>query len=206
MSVKIQSNTNEEKLSCPYCKGNLLDSEPVLTCEGCQTSLHEDCAREAKRCTTIGCEKPFSEDAGEVKEEFKIVTIQSILDAQAPTPKNSKSEEVFARVMSLLVLTSMWACYPISSPNNNLDLVLLLFVTPLFLSILIFIGTWLGLAPKKSIGRVISLSYIPNLITATLSSVFFTPRPELLVMIPVTLVLTLTSYVLVDKAIGNNFK
>lgn len=59
MSVKVNASQANENLSCPYCKERIADSEHALSCGHCQTRLHEECAREARKCTTIGCERPF---------------------------------------------------------------------------------------------------------------------------------------------------
>lgn len=59
MSVKVNASQAKENLSCPYCKERIEDSERALSCGHCQTRLHEECAREARKCTTIGCERPF---------------------------------------------------------------------------------------------------------------------------------------------------
>ena len=38
---------------CPYCHDDL--GGALMACEGCGTALHAECARELRRCTTIGC-------------------------------------------------------------------------------------------------------------------------------------------------------
>ena len=38
---------------CPYCHD---DTEgALLACETCHTAFHAECARELRRCTTVGC-------------------------------------------------------------------------------------------------------------------------------------------------------
>lgn len=59
MSIKVTTSSHNEKASCPYCKGEFHAHESLKTCDACQTSLHEECANELGRCTTIGCGQVF---------------------------------------------------------------------------------------------------------------------------------------------------
>lgn len=81
MSIHVKSTSTSENTSCPYCKGELNDSEPIKTCDACQTSLHEECAKEMGRCTTVGCEQPFEFDGsvlGKGDESASLANAESL--------------------------------------------------------------------------------------------------------------------------------
>ncbi|MDF1667461.1 MAG: RING finger protein, partial [Planctomycetota bacterium] len=95
MSIKVKSSTKSENTSCPYCKGDLKESESLKTCEACQTSLHEECAKEMGRCTTVGCEKPFSFPGA------KVVRIKETRNTSLAAATTIEEEEQEPRVSRL---------------------------------------------------------------------------------------------------------
>jgi len=43
---------------CPFCHDDLAAGDATSTCQGCGTTLHQDCRLEAGSCPTLGCEPP----------------------------------------------------------------------------------------------------------------------------------------------------
>ncbi|MDF1667460.1 MAG: RING finger protein [Planctomycetota bacterium] len=111
MSIKVTSSDKHDIKSCPYCKGNLQKSESVTTCEACQTSLHEECAREMGRCTTVGCERAFQFPVKETDADVNKKGSQSLLGAQAN--KKAKPEFRVTRIgyKYSVCLTVIWTIY-----------------------------------------------------------------------------------------------
>ena len=50
---RLAALTEGAALRCPYCHDDL--GGALLTCEGCATTFHDECARGLRRCTTLGC-------------------------------------------------------------------------------------------------------------------------------------------------------
>lgn len=56
--INLTLKQKERKLRhCPLCR-DFLD-ETITTCNSCITSYHASCAKEFKKCSTLGCLKPF---------------------------------------------------------------------------------------------------------------------------------------------------
>jgi hypothetical protein len=50
------SGATPEELRCPYCHGDLTE-EALVSCDGCSTRYHPECAAELGGCVTLGCAK-----------------------------------------------------------------------------------------------------------------------------------------------------
>lgn len=44
-------------VACPYCRANIVEADPSVTCEACGTVHHADCYEENGGCTIFGCSK-----------------------------------------------------------------------------------------------------------------------------------------------------
>lgn len=44
-------------VACPYCRANIADADPSVTCEACGTVHHADCYQENGGCTIFGCSR-----------------------------------------------------------------------------------------------------------------------------------------------------
>lgn len=110
MSIKVTSSNKNENKSCPYCKGDMNDSDLVKTCEPCQTSLHEDCARELGRCTTIGCEQAFH-FSGEPRVRVKEKGTRSLAAATIIQERAQGFQVSSTGFQYSIFLTVMWTIY-----------------------------------------------------------------------------------------------
>ncbi len=43
-------------MTCPFCHMALGAAEPIWTCPTCSTRHHEECARDNRHCTVLGCQ------------------------------------------------------------------------------------------------------------------------------------------------------
>ena len=47
--------TASREAFCPYCRGELVETDRVVSCGECRTRHHQDCWNETERCSVYGC-------------------------------------------------------------------------------------------------------------------------------------------------------
>jgi len=52
-----QEEQDASGVICPYCRCSFVSDEKIITCKKCKTSYHKECAKELKKCATLGCNK-----------------------------------------------------------------------------------------------------------------------------------------------------
>jgi len=55
--LDAQEEMDASGVLCPYCRCGFAPSDKTITCKKCQTTYHKECARELKKCGTLGCGK-----------------------------------------------------------------------------------------------------------------------------------------------------
>lgn len=54
LELKVRSHPHQRRLRCAWCHDRIASAQ-ARRCEGCNTLLHFDCARESGRCVSPGC-------------------------------------------------------------------------------------------------------------------------------------------------------
>ncbi len=73
--------------TCPYCKTEIKEGEPIKVCPACGIPHHEGCWEENKGCTTFGCSEQHYEIQGTNPTEVCEKCGATLGDGQAFCPK-----------------------------------------------------------------------------------------------------------------------
>ena len=137
---------------CPYCQGQISESEESVLCSGCETPHHKDCYEENNGCTVFGCkcappeEPKLSVSAPDLLHAGTTASVDlagsvspSITPAPVPPPPPPSMTNEQLQQIAYQVVPSMFSSYdpsydalshgttaePTSEPKNRMGFMIL---------------------------------------------------------------------------------